>query len=137
MTCESLSGSRSMRHYYLNRRSCSLCRGRVSSGAVAARHADAARRAAAHQSAQWRRCPPCGAGQPAGVGSQGCACAGANVLDSSPAFGSSAEVDGAAARLGKDLKDKEYRDNVYGGAYTHAPIVMSQVAGWASVQWVC
>ena len=36
-------------------RSCLLCRGRVSSAAVAARHIDAARRAAAYQSAQMAR----------------------------------------------------------------------------------
>ena len=45
-------------------------------------------------------------------------------LTGAPGFGSSAEVDGAAARLGEDLKDTEYRNTVAGGAYTRAPVVM-------------
>ena len=58
-------------------------------------------------------------------------------LTGTPAFASSAEVDDAPARLGEDLKDTEYLNNVNGGAYTHAPVVMESGGRWASVRWVC
>ena len=45
-------------------------------------------------------------------------------LTAPPAFGSSAEVVVAAARLCEDLKGTEYCNDVDGGACTHAPVVL-------------
>ena len=131
MICESLSGSRSMRHDYLIRYDAKLLAvaSAVEPSLRAMQMQPGARRHAKERN-----------------GARGDAILampdGLLVLDvkivyapaqtyltGTPAFGSSAEVDGATARLGEDLKDTEYRIDGDAGACTHTPVVMESGGG--------
>ena len=85
-----------------------MCRGHVSSGAAAARHADAGRRAAVHQSAQRgaRRRHLGDAKRPAGAGRQG------HVPVLARARRRAARQRKSTVWLGEDLKDTVYCNDV-------------------------